>query len=108
MTAGQCSCGFTELADEEMTDHLNQVFEPEDGKGNDGLVHEERASLACLCGLAASTTEELDQHFLRVFAPDDSTGREGKRHEARRLPRAGSGLSGGQEHLHLLGRANLV
>jgi hypothetical protein len=82
MTAGQCSCGFTELPDEEMTDHLHQVFEPEDSKGNDGLIHQERGTLTCSCGLAATTTGEIDQHFLKVFAPDDAIGRDGKRHEA--------------------------
>ena len=46
MTAAQCSCGFTELADEGMTDHLHRVFESEDGKGNDGLVHEDGSGLS--------------------------------------------------------------
>jgi hypothetical protein len=81
MIAARCSCGFTELADEEMTDHFLRVFEPDDQKGNDGLVHEEREPLACACGLLAITAEELDAHLLKVFTPDDAIGRDGQRHE---------------------------
>ncbi len=82
MIAARCSCGFTELADEEMTDHLELVFEPADSRGNDGLVHEELGRLTCLCGLVAITTEELDEHFIKVFTPDNATGWDGNRHEA--------------------------
>jgi hypothetical protein len=80
MIAAGCSCGFTELADEELTDHLQQAFEPDDHRGNDGLVHEEGAPLTCLCGLSAITPEELDTHFLKVFTPDDAIGRDGHKH----------------------------
>jgi len=83
MAAARCSCGFTELADESITDHLLQAFEPEDGQGNDGQVHEERRPRACACGRTASTAEELDHHFLAVFTPADATGRDGTRHVAR-------------------------
>jgi hypothetical protein len=81
MTAAYCSCGFTELADETISDHLQQVFEPADRRGKDGQVHEERATLTCSCGLAAVAVEELDFHFLKVFAPDDAIGRDGRKHE---------------------------
>jgi hypothetical protein len=81
MTATKCSCGFTELDDESMTDHLHQVFEPDHHRGNDGLVHEERDRLTCACGMAAITADELDQHFLKVFTADDAIGRDGQRHE---------------------------
>jgi hypothetical protein len=81
MTAARCSCGFTELADEELNDHLLRVFEPEDRTGNDGLAHEERNRLTCACGLTASTPEELDTHFLKVFTTDDAIGSDGHRHE---------------------------
>jgi hypothetical protein len=81
MVAARCSCGFTELADEEMTDHLLSVFERDDLKGNDGQVHEERGRLACTCGLSAITPEELDAHLLKVFAPADAIGRDGRKHE---------------------------
>jgi hypothetical protein len=81
MTAARCSCGFTDLADEELTDHLLRVFEPDDRTGNDGLAHEEHAHLTCACGLAASTPQELDAHFLKVFGPDDAIGSDGQRHE---------------------------
>jgi hypothetical protein len=80
MMAAQCSCGFTELADEEITDHLQLVFEPGDLRGNDGLIHEERDHLACACGLSAITTEELDAHLLAVFTPGDAIGCDGRRH----------------------------
>jgi hypothetical protein len=80
--AAQCSCGFTELADEEIIDHLELLFEPDDLRGNDGQVHEETGGLTCSCGLAAVTTEELDRHFLGLFMPADAIGRDGRRHEA--------------------------
>lgn len=77
----QCSCGFRELGDEEIIDHLGLVFEPDDLRGNDGLIHEERARLACACGLATITTEELDAHLLEVFTPVDGIGSDGQRHQ---------------------------
>jgi hypothetical protein len=80
--AAQCACGFTELADEGIIDHLELLFEPDDLRGNDGQVHGETSNLTCSCGLAAVTTEELDRHFLGVFTPTDAVGRDGKRHEA--------------------------
>jgi hypothetical protein len=73
----RCSCGFTEQPDENLTDHLLHVFTPEDGRGNDGLVHEEAATPACRCGYAAG----LDSHFLEVFTPADGIGRDGQKQE---------------------------
>lgn len=81
MIAVQCSCGFRELADEEITDHLLLVFEPPDGKGSDGLAHEEGERLTCLCGFTAITTEELDTHLMTLFTPHDAIGHDGKRHD---------------------------
>jgi hypothetical protein len=81
LIADRCSCGFMELADEEIIDHLELVFEPDDQAGNDGQVHEERGPLTCACGLAAITAEELDEHFLKVFTPCDAVGRDGRKHE---------------------------
>jgi hypothetical protein len=80
--AVHCACGFAELADEEITDHLELAFEPDDLTGNDGQVHVETTNLTCSCGLAAITTEELDNHFLAVFTPADAVGSDGKRHKA--------------------------
>jgi hypothetical protein len=80
----QCSCGFTEGADDDETigDHLFRAFAPEDDKGPDGMIHVEgKPDLTCLCGIAASTAQELDSHFLAVFTPDDSIGPDGNRHE---------------------------
>jgi hypothetical protein len=78
MTTVQCACGFRELADEMVLDHLHRVFEAGDGKGNDGLVYEEGDRQACLCGYAADTTDDLDQHLLKSFAPRDGLGRDGQ------------------------------
>jgi hypothetical protein len=80
--ADKCSCGFTELADESITDHLQQVFAPDNAIGLDGKRHEEGKKLACLCGLTAVTTDELDSHLLAAFTPDDAIGRDGEVHEA--------------------------
>jgi hypothetical protein len=82
MIAAQCACGFTELDDEQLTDHLQLMFEPAGLVGNDGQVHEERDRLTCACGLTATAVDELDQHFLKVFTPDDAIGRDGRKHEA--------------------------
>jgi hypothetical protein len=80
MTAARCLCGFTELDDETLTDHLNQVFIPDDMRGNDGKVHEEGADLACSCGFTAITTDEIDEHFHAVFTPPDAIGNDGQQH----------------------------
>jgi len=80
ITPAQCACGFTELGDETLADHLHVVFTPDDMRGKDGLVHEERKRLACSCGLAARTPDELDGHFRDVFTPDDGVGRDGRKH----------------------------
>jgi hypothetical protein len=80
--AAQCACGFTELDDEQVTDHLHQVFELADGRGNDGLVHAESGRLTCSCGLVAGAVGELDAHLLQAFTPADAIGRDGKKHEA--------------------------
>jgi hypothetical protein len=75
-----CLCGFTELDDETFADHIMAVFAPEDSKGIDSLVHEERQPLACSCGYTAITAEELDTHFYRAFVPLDAIGTDGKKH----------------------------
>jgi hypothetical protein len=81
MTDARCSCGFTELADEELTDHLLRVFEPQDHMGNDGLAHEERERLTCACGFTASTSAEFDAHLIKVFTPDGAIGSDSRKHE---------------------------
>jgi hypothetical protein len=81
MIAARFACGFTELADEEMPDHLLLVFEPDDHTGNDGLAHEEREHLTRSCGFTAITSEEFDAHVLKVFTPGDTVGSDGHRHE---------------------------
>jgi hypothetical protein len=82
MISARCTCGFTELADEELIDHLLLLFEPGDRVGNDGIFHEEREHLTCACWYTAITPEEFDAHMLKVFTPDDAIGSDGHRHEA--------------------------
>ncbi|HEX4830875.1 MAG TPA: hypothetical protein VH478_07270 [Trebonia sp.] len=83
MTSKQCACGFTEAADESLTDHLERVFTPDDMRGPDGQVHEELDLLTCGCGFAADAPEELDEHFLAVFTPGDGIGQDGEKHGPR-------------------------
>ena len=83
MTVVQCICGFPEdaEADETISDHLYDLFAPEDGKAADGLVHlEGEADLFCMCG-AGGSIEKLDAHFLDVCTPADFIGRDGAKHE---------------------------
>ena len=81
MTSEHCSCGFSKADDEELIDHLLNVFAPADGTGNDGQAHDEAApALTCFCGFTAGTTGEMDEHFLRVFMVADFIGRDGSRH----------------------------
>ncbi|HEX4833299.1 MAG TPA: hypothetical protein VH478_19640 [Trebonia sp.] len=82
MLSAACLCGFTELADETLVDHLERVFTPADMRGTDGQVHQETDALACGCGFTASGPPSLDAHFLAVFTPADSIGRDGKKHAA--------------------------
>jgi hypothetical protein len=80
MTATQCACGFTELADEQIGDHLALVFTPDNLIGNDGKEHEELPGLACACGYVTSMPGELEGHLLEAFTPVSRIGLDGKRH----------------------------
>jgi hypothetical protein len=80
MITAQCACGFAELDDETLLDHLQLAFEPADHTGNDGQVHEEAGPLSCLCGFMAITGEDFDQHLLSVFTPADAVGQDGHKH----------------------------
>ncbi|HUN31958.1 MAG TPA: hypothetical protein VMU95_08040 [Trebonia sp.] len=80
MIATQCACGFTELDDEEILDHLAVVFTPDNCVGNDGQVHEELSGRACACGFDGVTSEGLEAHFVQVFQPTDGIGLDGRRH----------------------------
>jgi hypothetical protein len=64
-------------------DHLMEVFNPPDSRGNDGMIHEEGAPLTCSCGFTAATTDDLDAHFLAVFTPADSVATDGEIHQPR-------------------------
>ena len=79
--ATQCACGFKELADEQVIDHLLAIFEPADAVGTDGKIHEGMAARACSCGFSAISGDEMDAHFLAAFTPADQVGRDGHTHE---------------------------
>jgi hypothetical protein len=81
-SATRCSCGFERLDDEEVSDHLLAVFEPDAAIGPDGQVHQEEELRTCSCGLSVPTGGQLDAHFIARFTPADKIGRDGKRHEA--------------------------
>lgn len=81
MLAIRCACGFEELADEQVIDHLLAVFEPADAIGTGGEIHEEMAGRACSCGFLALSGDEMDAHFLAAFTPVGKVGRDGRAHE---------------------------
>src|SRR6266702_2033969 len=81
MNGYKCACGLAFPASSELTDHLLEVFTPDDDIGHDGRTHVEwTPNLACSCGLAATNPAELDEHFLAFFTPPDAIGRDGARH----------------------------
>jgi hypothetical protein len=82
MLATRCACGFEALADEDLNDHLQAVFEPEDSTGADGQAHLEQAARTCSCGFPAASPAELDAHFIAAFTPADSIGSDGAKHAA--------------------------
>jgi hypothetical protein len=82
MTAVACTCGFKDLPDESLLDHMLHVFTPDDATGLDGQVHEEGPLRTCSCGVTTATTAEMDAHFTSAFTPADHIGRDGTRHEA--------------------------
>jgi hypothetical protein len=83
MPYDRCLCGFTELDDETLADHLAVVFTPDDCVGNDGKVHEELSGHACACGFAAASAGDLEGHLMAMFTPADGIGLDGQRHEPR-------------------------
>jgi hypothetical protein len=87
MLATRCPCGFEELADEQLIDHLLVMFEPADAIGTDGKAHEEMATRACSCGFSAISAQEMDKHFLVAFTPAGSVGSDGRTHQPSRVDR---------------------
>ena len=81
--ATSCVCGFAELADESLLDHLALVFTPDDQIGNDGVEHEELFTHACTCGYSSEGLTAMDEHLLSVFTPADGIGSDGKKHGVR-------------------------
>ena len=83
MPVSRCLCGFAELADETLADHLAVVFTPDDSVGIDGKVHEELSGVACACGFSASSADALEGHLLAAFTPGDGIGLDGRKHGVR-------------------------
>ncbi|HUN37677.1 MAG TPA: hypothetical protein VMU95_37260 [Trebonia sp.] len=81
LLATRCACGFERQEDEEVIDHLLELFDPEDAIGADGQAHMEMAYLACACGFKTTHGADLDYHFLVVFTPPGQVGTDGRRHE---------------------------
>ena len=87
-----CDCGYQADSPQDLTDHITEIFTPEDDRGPDGLVHAQAAGdvpgtggiLTCLCGFTG-VPGDLDEHLLRVFIPADRIGRDGRKHCARQL-----------------------
>jgi hypothetical protein len=92
MTDHWCLCGHAAASDEDLTDHLAEMFTPADDVAADGQRHAEAADDAsppaasanrkCLCGFEAAGIAQLDAHLLTAFTPDDAVGRDGNRHAA--------------------------
>jgi len=79
--ATQCACGFEQLADEQLIDHMLAAFESPGAVGADGKIHDELAGQACSCGFLALSGDEMESHFLAIFTPVGSVGRDGRVHE---------------------------
>jgi hypothetical protein len=77
MSSTRCSCGFTELADETLADHLLHVFTPADNRDIGGVEHYESEVGTCSCGF----TGPLDAHFLTEFTPASAIGTDDRKHE---------------------------
>jgi len=80
MPIARCLCGFAELDDETLADHLAVVFTPDDCVGNDGKVHEELPGRACACGFSGTSADALEGHLMAAFTPGDGTGLDGRKH----------------------------
>jgi hypothetical protein len=87
MSAYHCSCGFAINDADEFGDHLREMFDLDEGKGTDGLVHDEIVTgpdrqrlIVCACGFEAASPAEFDDHVLRVLLPPDGIGRDGQKH----------------------------
>ncbi len=80
MPIARCLCGFAELDDETIADHLAAVFMPDDCVGNDGKVHDELSGRACACGFFGSSASELEGHLAAAFTPGDGIGLDGREH----------------------------
>jgi len=76
----RCLCGFAELEDESLADHLHVVFIADETLASDGQAHEETSTLNCSCGFTAASSDDLDAHFLKAFTPESAIGRDGNKH----------------------------
>jgi hypothetical protein len=78
MTA--CSCGFTPAEDESLTDHLGEMFIPDDDTDEAGRHHAETELRTCLCGYVAPDAADLDAHLLAAFTSPGRLDRDGHAH----------------------------
>jgi hypothetical protein len=76
----RCSCGFASDQEMGLTDHLLEIFVPEDAVDSDGQRHDEMEHLACACGFTATAGREMDRHLLGIFMPTDHIGLDGREH----------------------------
>jgi hypothetical protein len=86
-----CSCGYAADSPEDLSDHLGEVFIPQNDASPDGQAHAEVARNAdvkvppgkrCACGFSAPDAAALDEHILAALTPDDRIGLDSRRHVA--------------------------
>ncbi len=92
MHSGRCACGYHAADSDELSDHLREMFTPEDDKDASGQVHAEASrdhpssrsapatAYQCLCGFTAGDIAGIDDHLLSAFTPAGSVGHDGDRH----------------------------
>ena len=81
--ATTCRCGLAADSDEELGDHLGEMFlTAADDVAPDGVMHAEVDGSRCACGLVVASFIELDEHLLAVFTPDDGIGADSLKHGA--------------------------
>lgn len=99
MTDHRCSCGYAAASDDDLADHLGEMFSPQDDTAADGQVHAEAArdtpdgpqgpsrpagttstTWTCLCGFEAADIAQFDAHLVSAFTPADHIGHDGHEH----------------------------
>jgi hypothetical protein len=97
MTILQCACGYAPSDDEDLSDHLLEMFTPKNAIGADGRRHDEISPdivrsvrafpqgqrvppLVCFCGFGTDETSEFDDHVLAMFLTPNRVGVDGGKH----------------------------